>query len=456
MSEQTKTGVEGGDLTAGAHGGWPVVGPASVSPRMVRTEVRRSMGMWLFPFMVAVLVWMIAGSGFWIEGLLWGGAAMLIRDTLILFGPLAGGLAAWTAGRERRRGTEELLSTTSRPAAARDLAAWTGIVAWCGLAYLSVAAGFLFYTCLNTTWGSPVLGPITVGLAALFAHSAIGYAAGNYWPSRFVAPLVAIALYWAQAVPQFLGYKMVPSPGGGWMYLSTSVIHLSPVVGDSEYSAFYGVLPNVALPQSLWMLGLAGLALASVVLHRRRDLLSWVALSVAVAVAVVGVTMLMQTPAQVTDAQRRAALIPHELVCVEGRITVCAHPAEQASLEEDAALINRVAAPLARIPGVPTRAEQKPEYRHPKPDGTLPYQPFHPTTSRDDRMLYVALDLVRDPYRTVSREEPMVDDSQAVVAGWLLQEAGVDLDAPMFVNLAEREPRRPVGSPGRSRGRCSA
>ncbi len=128
---------------------------------MLRIELRRSLCLLLFPFMVAALAWTVYDglpAGIWL---------------------------------------------------------WTATVSWCGLAYATVAATFLLLTYLKATWGVPDPGPILTGLFAIATHSALGYAAGCYLPGRFVAPLFAIAMYWAQGIAAFgLGSSGYLSPVG--------------------------------------------------------------------------------------------------------------------------------------------------------------------------------------------------------------------------------------------------
>ena len=433
MSKASKTAIKGEEPAVGAPRTMAGTSAVPASIGLLRLELRRSPGLLLFPIMIVLMAWMI-----W-DGMSMGGSSLsgvgsfTIGDTIILFGPLVGGIAAWMASRETRRHTGELLSTTPRPAAARDLTAWTGTVAWCVLAYLVVATIVLVLIYRNDPWaGAAILGPVLAGACALVAYSALGYAAGHYLPNRFVAPLVPIALYLAQIFPALLGYNGEPSvqPGGAEP-APLPINYLSPADrGGMEYSVFYGILPDVSLPRSLWLLGLAGVALSAVVLHGRRSPISWGALAASVVVAVVGATMLLQTPIPVSDAQKREALIPYEPVCEKGPITVCAHPAYKDSLREDAVVINRVAEPLVGVPGVPNKAEQKPNYRQPETDGTLPYQPSNRMTRTEEQAVYAALNLVYVNQEPVGMERGLpYDDAQLAIAGWMLEEAGWDLGA---------------------------
>ena len=449
MSKPPNTAVVGEEPPAGtplaSTGASPI---SSARLGLLRLELRRSPGIALFPLMIALMAWMIwdGMSDARVMGFaLTGESSFAIGDTVVLFGPLVGGIAAWTASRESRRHTAELLSTTPRPAAARDLAAWSGTTVWCVAAYLAVASAGLFLIYRSDPYaGTDILGPVLVGACALATFSAVGYAAGHYLPNRFVAPLVPIVLYTAQILPALLGYHGEPSvePGGAEP-ATLPINYLSPTDrGGMEYTVFYGILPDISLPRSLWLLGLAGLALSAVVLHGRRNLVSWGALAASTIVAVVGATMLLQTPVPVSDAHKRGAIIPYEPVCEEGRIVVCAHPAHAAFLDRDAAAINRVAEPLAGVPGVPEKVEEKPNYRQPEADGTLPYMPSNRTTREEDQAVYTALSLVDAYPELVAPEQgPPHDDAQLAIAGWTLEEAGWDL------GVAYKDPMAQPDSP---------
>lgn len=92
---------------------------------------------------------------------------------------------------------EELVAISPRPMFYRDLVLWAATTAWLCLAYVLAAAVLLLLTYRGATWGSPVPWPILLGLCGILLNSALGYAAGVYFKSRFAAPLVAVALYWS-------------------------------------------------------------------------------------------------------------------------------------------------------------------------------------------------------------------------------------------------------------------
>ena len=344
---------------------------------------------------------------------------------MILVGPLVAGLSTWAAGRNRRRGMEELLAATPRPAASRDLAAWGGAAVWHGFAYALAAGLVLLSAYVGGAWGSPVLWPVLLGLLAVSTLSAIGYAVGYYLRNRLATPLVAIATYF------ILGFT---AHSAGTLMENPTITYLSPVTG-LEGSVFYGVQPNVSFGQSLWLLGLAGAALAAVSLKWHRSLGAWCALLAAIVVAVFGSSMLLlQTPPGPVQSQQEEARASYEPVCdKDGRLPVCVHPAYEKLLPETAAVVRNVAAPLVGVPGGPTSAEQDPEYRGFSPDGPLPFFLYDGNSGGEALAETLVVGLARDPSSAPSQEPAgVLNDAQAAFAAWLLKQADMNPDFAIY------------------------
>ncbi len=424
----------------------------SATLRVLCIEARRSPGLWLFPVMLG-LAWWAATVERESDKLvaLWPDVSFGIRDSAALLGPVAGGLAAWMAGRSRRRGVDELLATTPYPAAGREASTLSGTLAWPGLSYALVAAALVGTTSLSATWGTPDVAVISVGLAAVGASGALGYAAGLYVHSRFTAPLLAVALF----VGQFAGAIYA----GPFQYLFPLDLNAP--------SVFYRVQPGVALLQLLWFLGLAGVALAAVVLKGRRSLMLWGAMLALLSVTAIGAGMVVRagsaswrlehyleqrTAETITGAAFRVSSnsrqmgesVPYEPVCLERSIPVCVHPAYEAILPESADLADRLVAPLAGIPGGPRRAEQKEVdvRRTFLPDGTFTFSLY--VAARTGNIWWAARDmamgLVVDEAAMAARAIADGDSSwsmtaaQKVVADWLLVQAGVPLQGQVSLD----------------------
>ena len=137
----------------------------------------------------------------------------------VFLGPAAGGLAAWAAGRERRSGLGDLLLTTPRPPAVRQLSLLSATATWTLLAYVLAGLYFGVSTALDATWGGPVAAPILIGALTIAAHTAIGYAAGSFavtaMQSRLTAALVPVFLFLTELAPILIrGADVQVGPNG--------------------------------------------------------------------------------------------------------------------------------------------------------------------------------------------------------------------------------------------------
>ena len=308
---------------------------------LLRIEFRRSVGLVCFPLLVVAAGWlakdsMPTGVYTWLD------TSSAIRETVPFVGAFVAGISAWTAGRNRWRGMADLLFSTPRSPAARDLITWAGTAFWGAAVYVALAAGLLSVTWWNATWGAPPPGYLLVGLLAVVANSAVGYAAGYYLPSRFIAPLVAIGLFVAQFAPINYSSVALLLPASSWVV---------------QLNVFMEV-PPIALQQGLWFCGVGAVALAAVVAKSRRgDATSWVLLAGALLLCAAGFAASMVTP-HLRGFMLADKAAPFEYVCDEGRITVCVHPAYEKLLPQAAEVVNELGEPLAGIPGAPTRAMQ--------------------------------------------------------------------------------------------------
>lgn len=336
----------------------------SAAFRLFVIESRRTFALWLVPVIVAAS-WLIVGGPITTGIALWVDVSVAILNSVIFAGPMIAGAAAWMAGREERLSMSELLGTTPRSAIVRDLASWSatafaGVVAY-GVIVLYVAA----MTMSKPSWGEPYAGPILVGLLAMVAHAATGYAFGRYIRSRYTAPILAILLFMGQVYVGWMAGGESLMSGRFLSRLDTlfgELRFLSPVA-NTQHNVFNGIWPNLMLSQAVWLAGVAALALSLVALRDRRTLTT-VTLTVAALILAVGggAATAMGTPSQMmdfsTNAEEVIPQVPYELECAEGTVTICVHPAFAHWLPELTARTDRVLAPIARFPGLPSVAEQ--------------------------------------------------------------------------------------------------
>ena len=376
---------------------------------MFRIEARRDIGLWFFPALLFLAYWFPTHEtpDDRPATVQWLFTSSRIGMAGALLAPFAGGLAAWAAGRDHRRGMSDLLATTPRPASMRDVLNWMASAGWSLLACLAVT-GFLGVEAVReATWGSPALSLIVVGFVTVLNGAALGYLAGALLPSRFVPPLVPIALFAEGALLQ--GQLFSPSSAN-----LTSWTFLTP----SQRDVFTGVSPDLGLPLTLWLLGLAGVAMALLAVRWRRSVASWGALTATAAVTLLGANLLLGM-----DVEQRGQFIPYTPVCARGVIPVCVHPAYEKHLDETTESVGRIVEPLVGLPGGPARAEQAPVYAQKlDAEGTLRFN-----ADRLDLSLVVLL--VRgaaQPDSTAAWPPWGLTSAQNALARWLAQRVDID------------------------------
>jgi len=402
---------------------------------LLRIELRRSVAALLAP-LILVLAWFyFAGSLPFFRAFLWDQASLAVRNTAVFAAPCLAGAAAWMAGRERRRGTHELLGTMPGGAARRQLAALLATAVWGMAVYLPIAAILVAITARHATWGGLILWPGLVGLLALGTAAALGFLLGDLLPGRFTAPAVAILTFVAQGALRYAGNidTRIPADSAfNWL------AYLSPIA-DLAASPWYGIQPQIGAQQAAFLLALAALAVAALVARDRRDAAAWLACgacALAVLAAVYGVYRAVPPGGR---AGVRAAILarptPYTPYCRTAGPPVCVHPAYSGWLDDNVALLARLMAPLADLPGGPARAEQ-PGPTWAAGERVVPLFP-QPTDAAFARV--TAVYLVRDvdtlalPLGTdcPARSDPgACRDAQDVVALWLLRQAGITPDPP--------------------------
>jgi hypothetical protein len=374
--------------------------------RLFTIEARRSIALW-FVLPLAMLIAWGTVTTMHPDGAptIWARSNVQFGLMCVVAAFLMSGVGAWAAGRDRRRQTEELLRTMPRPASLRDIPILAGTLTWGLVACL--LAGALVYVVIDreATWGGPDVAPIIVGLLTVVAGTAVGYLGGAIIPSRFAAPLVAVAFASAMLLA---GTR------------STGVAYLSPFAMDprgfSPYDVFYQA-PTIPLAQTvLWLAGLTACACAATALWRRRTALVFGTFVGALVIATTGAVLTVQAFVHPPWERIYAGqpLAEYELVCVERSIPVCLHPAYEARLQEYADRIGVLVEPLVGVPGGPTRAEQLPSRKSPRSNETLEIIPSELV------VLQVTYDLVRTPGAGFN-------PAQRVIALWLITRTGASL-----------------------------
>ncbi|GCB49349.1 hypothetical protein [Streptomyces sp. NL15-2K] len=238
----------------------------------LRAEVVRGFAPWVGAAVLLTLAVTLA-----VESKQWQGGWAETRDELhiasgLLCVPLALAAGCWHGGRERRRGTGELLATAARGTLARLLASALPLALWVVAGYAIAAGLALLATWYCATGDSPYLiAPLTDAFV-LAAATLLGQVVGRLVAWRLAAPLLAAGAY---VVLGFLAYDS-----------RRAVRYLSPVLDVSTSS-----VPVWWQPMTL-MVWTGGLATAAVLAYAARR--RWTALLPLAAATAAG-ALLVQT-----------------------------------------------------------------------------------------------------------------------------------------------------------------
>lgn len=241
-------------------------------PHPLRAEVVRGFAPWAG---AAVLLTLAVALG--VDSRRWQGGWAETRNELhiasgLLCVPLALAAGCWHGGRERRRGTGELLATAARSDLARLLASALPLVLWVVAGYAIAAGLALLATWYCATGDSPYLITPLTDAVVLAAATMTGQVMGRLVAWRPTAPLLAAGAY---VVLGFLAHDS-----------RRAVRYLSPVV-----DSWVGSVPVWWQPVSLvvWTGGLATAAVLAYAARRR-----WTALLPLAAATAAG-ALLVQT-----------------------------------------------------------------------------------------------------------------------------------------------------------------
>jgi len=346
-------------------------GPQAAA-RLLRLELRHNAMLWLLPVAVG-LFWLTTYRKAMAMPPLWNlRAASTQLGAVLAFACPVAGAATWMGSREARRRTIDLVTITARPRWARLLATWAATTFWATVGYLACVAALYGATAQQTAWGGPLWWPVAVGAASLSALSEVGFAAGTLVSSRFTAPVVAVAAFFALALSTQLIH-------GSQSYWQVSPVVTSPwdVGSGPDVGTFYPYLPDLSIAQVMFLSGLTVAVLGALALPDGRGV-RWLRRPAAViatagllaagtAVALAGTGKLdahgmIAIPALHDAASDRPLRYPP--VCSHTAIPVCLNPAYTSYLPATTAALTPVLIEIAGLPGAPARISQAaPIYR---------------------------------------------------------------------------------------------
>ena len=306
--------------------------------RVLRLDARRAAVFVSVPLLTGigiVTVWLslVPGVAYW------DNSVVALINSVRLLGPVAAGLAAWAAVRER--GLKYLRDLSPRSPATGALVDLSLLAAAAVLAYGTVALVVTAETVLRQEAGRPaplgLLG-LLAGASMLVLHVVAGYLAARPAP-RPVTAVAVMAAAWAWAA--------VRSPGASWWSL------LPPAALD-HVEPFTGLRTRVLADQSVWALAVtAALVLAYTGWVTRRAVLV-VPLVAAVALAGFATARLKASDGSAVGPA------PVGLACREWPLRVCVHPALRSALPALTAAATPLATRLSGTPGEFTQVVQRP------------------------------------------------------------------------------------------------
>jgi hypothetical protein len=306
---------------------------------------------------------------------MWNLRAMTLQNRLLLDLVIpATGAAAWMGSREGRRDMTDLLVVTARPRWSRQLVTWAATTAWAEVGCLACIAVVYVMTARQASWGGPLWWPAVVSVAGVPPLTAIGFAAGALFPSRFVTPLITVAT--------FFGFAFSTQAASG----DHSYWQISPLTSGAfdigvapAVATFYRYLPDLSIAQVMFTAGLSaavlgGLGLPAVNGPRLRWLAALVTAAglgaAGTAVTLTGTGRLDPHGMIVIPALHDAASgqpVRYTPRCSGTAIAVCVHPAYAAFLPAVTAAVGPELTEVAGLPGAPARLSQVAEVYRQEP-----------------------------------------------------------------------------------------
>ncbi|MGO9220845.1 MAG: hypothetical protein ACLP5E_24265 [Streptosporangiaceae bacterium] len=331
--------------------------------RLLGLELRRNAMPWMFPLLAALFVFdpYRTAMGY---GPFWDLRASVLENKLLPdFVAFVAGVAAWMGSRDSRRHTRDLVYATARPRWTAQLITWAATTLWVAAGFLCCVAVLYGVTASQATWGGPPWWPVAVCLAELALISALGFAAGAFFPSRFTAPLAAVGAF----LVSLEGFRNAVGRSSAYALLSPTTY-----VPNDDTGLFHHYLPDLSIAQLMFLIGLTLVTLAALGLPQAADAgprLRRAAAVIAVAgLAAAGTAVRLTGTARIgTNGTVIPALhdgandrpIPYTPVCGQAAgVPVCVHPAYRNFLPAVTAALAPVLREIASLPGAPARVDQ--------------------------------------------------------------------------------------------------
>jgi hypothetical protein len=458
--------------------------PGLPTLRLLRLELRHNAMAWLLPVVFA-LFWLVTYRKTMAMPPLWNVRAASLQTGIVAdFAVPVTGAAAWMGSREARRRITDQVMITARSRWERLLVTWAATAIWAMLAYLGCLAAGYGVTAHQASWGGPLWWPAAVAAACVLAFCAVGFVAGAFLPSRFTAPLVAIAAFFVLALS-------TEPIHGGQSYWQVSPIVTGPWDAGVQagVATFYPFQPDLSIAQVMFLAGLTVALLGVLALPARsvgRALRAVAAtctigglLAAGTAVGLTGTgSMDAQGMIDIPALHDAASDRPLEFtpVCGHTAIPVCLNPAYATYLPTTASALAPLLGELAGLPGAPARIVQEPVAYQQATGNSVDFLPRGPAVSGPPLVFGLVLpDQLGQPAMTAAQQANQVvttygpdlvadvigdgrgaSQAQNAVATGLMMAAGLRrLDAayqlPSAHAVPDRQPPTAPGGPDASR-----
>jgi hypothetical protein len=334
--------------------------------RMLRLELRHNAMALMVP-VVAVLFWFTTYRRVMAMPPLWNlrAAGLQMYSVIDFVTPLTGA-AAWMGSRESRRRVADAVLITPRARWARLLTTWAATTIWALVAYLGCVAVLYGMTAGQVTGGGPLWWPVAVAAVSLPAFTALGFAAGVLLPTRFTAPIAAIAAFFVLALStELIGHN------------SHSYWQVAPIVAvawnlgpNPGVATFYPYLPDLSIAQVMFLAGAAVTLLGTLALvgGSRAARAAGAGVTAAGLAAAATAVLLVGTATMDSHGMMRIPAL-HDAAndqpvrftpaCSHTAIPVCLNPAYAAYLTSTTAALAPVLNEIAGLPGAPARVLQE-------------------------------------------------------------------------------------------------
>jgi hypothetical protein len=332
------------------------------SGRLLRIELRHNAMLWMLPVAIAL---------FWYNGYreimalppMWNLRAMTLQNRLLLDLAIpVTGAAAWMGSREGRRSITDLVAVTARPRWSRQLATWAATTAWAEVACLACIAAVYVMTARQASWGGPLWWPAVVSASGVPLLTAIGFAAGAWFPSRFVTPLATLVVFFG------LGFGTQAASGDhSYWQISPLTAGAFDIGAAPGVASFYRYLPDLSIAQVMFTAGLTVAILGALGIPVAR--MRWLAAVITAAglaaagtaVALAGAGRLDPHGMIVIPALHDAAAsqpVRYTPACSRSPIPICVHPAYAGFLPAVTTAVGPELTEFAGLPGAPARINQ--------------------------------------------------------------------------------------------------